>query len=133
MQEPGIGGLVPPLLKCNLKMEVNGKNRKSKNLLSTPAAKPRLDQNVSPTSVLKFPESPVILVTNGNISTSIMSFHVSSNAIHDLVTGVGPTHGNLEDRTDNFGSLQKIMETKPPSVCPSIIEKSSCDVKDTKD
>ena len=57
MQDPGIGGLVPPLLKCKSKKEVKKKNREYKKLVSTPFTKSRLDtQNVSPTSVLAFPE-----------------------------------------------------------------------------
>jgi len=137
MQDPGIGGLVPPLLKCKSKKEVKKKNREYNKLVNILSAKSRLDtQNVSPTSVLAFPESPNVMDPHGDSdSTPIVSSDVISNATHDLVTraGHGPILSDPEDRTDLFGSLQKNMETKPSSVSPSIIDKSSRDTSNDAD
>jgi len=60
MENSGIGGPVPPLQKGKLKKKVKNKIDESKShILITPSAKPRQDsQNVSPSSVLAFPESP---------------------------------------------------------------------------
>ena len=49
-------------------------------------------------------------------------------ATHDLVFGAGngPTHGNSEDWTENFGSFQKNIIIKPSPVPPSVLEKPVC-------